>query len=433
MNNLKKFRLPIWFPYPISCLKAVILAASMMIFFMAIKLQLTGTNVGQKLGESEELLICSTILFLLFLIPIFAFLHHFIQLLFRIFRQIFNRQHRYKLFWFPEFRSWWKALYSWLVIIISTLTAILVYTLLLPWFDLSYKATIFARSNFFYPQTFPEKLLLFVFILIWMVVAAKLYHIEFLSAQFLQLHPATPRIKKKSAKVRKSISPEIQKIPQKQNNRPPIKPQTNFNQTGNELAKYSSNYGVNQIPKTHIYTKKINQTYHPYNNYQKKLQKIFKENILILLIIPVLGLAVYGFSRWQLVSETPVVVVTKISSPVTNQLNSQDLEVEPTTIQSALSPTPITESSPISSETIVLPPPDPFKLAVNRAMNAAEMAQSAKSTVEWEAVASQWQDATELMKIVPASHPQYTLARKKIQEYQSYSDYAQRVVEISSQ
>ncbi|MDT9341995.1 hypothetical protein VV11_022295 [Trichodesmium erythraeum 21-75] len=68
----------------------------------------------------------------------------------------------------------------------------------------------------------------------------------------------------------------------------------------------------------------------------------------------------------------------------------------------------------MTTKTIVLPPPDPFILAVNRAMNAAEMAQSAQSKIEWEAVASQWQDATELMKIVPPSHPKYKKARKKI-------------------
>ena len=81
----------------------------------------------------------------------------------------------------------------------------------------------------------------------------------------------------------------------------------------------------------------------------------------------------------------------------------------------------------MTTKTIVLPPPDPFILAVNRAMNAAEMAQSAQSKIEWEAVASQWQDATELMKIVPPSHPKYKKARKKINEYQSYTNYAIRV------
>ena len=84
----------------------------------------------------------------------------------------------------------------------------------------------------------------------------------------------------------------------------------------------------------------------------------------------------------------------------------------------------------IPRTTIVLPPPDPFTLAVNRAINAAQMAQSAQSQIEWEAIASQWQDATEFMKIVPPSHPKYKEARKKIKEYQSYADYAIRVGKI---
>ncbi|OZH54624.1 hypothetical protein AFK68_09765, partial [Hydrocoleum sp. CS-953] len=51
-----------------------------------------------------------------------------------------------------------------------------------------------------------------------------------------------------------------------------------------------------------------------------------KDNILVLLIIPLLGLGVYRFSQWQLVSETPVVVVTEIPSPIPKKLNSEKPE-----------------------------------------------------------------------------------------------------------
>ena len=122
-----------------------------------------------------------------------------------------------------------------------------------------------------------------------------------------------------------------------------------------------------------------------------------------------------------------VVIMTDIPSAITKEVNPKNSKV--TGIKTKPSPiySPTKKSLSIPTTTIVLPPPDPFTLAVNRALNAAEMAQSAKSQIEWEAVASQWQDATELMKIVPPSHPKYKEARKKVKEYQNYADYAIRV------
>lgn len=438
MNKLKSFGLPTWFPYLSSWLKAFVTAASVFIILSFIEIFLTREYLWEKLGKSWEILICLTIVFLLSLIPLIAFAHHFLHLFFHIVREAILHTYGYNLFWFPELRSWWKALYSWLVIMISTFTAILVYTLILPWFDLSYKAAIFNKVNFLSLQTFPEKLLFFVFISIWIIVAAKLYQFEFLCKTFFQLVPTTARSKKKKPRFRKSSAPQVQKIQNKhqnkKNNSQKIKPQTNLNKKGNELAIYSSNYGVDRITKTHIIPN-INQQKYSYKNYIIKLQKFLKQNYLIYLIIPLIGLVMHGLFRGQLISDTPVVIVTDIPSPIEKKLNSKELEIEQTTnkLNTAPAPIPITESSPISSGTLVLPPPDPFKLAVNRAMNAAEMAQSAQSQLEWEAVASQWQDAMELMKIVPVNHPKYTLARKKIREYQRYYEYAQRVSKISAQ
>ena len=430
MNQLKNLCLPKWFPYPSCWLKALIMSWSMMIFFLGIKYQIMGNYFWHKILESRELLICLSIIFLLSLIPLMAFLHHFLQLLFQNIRQIINYKYQYKLFFFPESNCWWKALYNWLVIIISTLTAILVYTLMLPWFDLSYQAIILNNNNFLYPHNFPEKFLLFVFISIWIIVAAKLYQFEFLYQKAFFLNPATSGRKINKSTHGKLPAPEIRKNPQKEKDNQRIQPQTNLNLKENELAKYTTNYRVNQITKFKASPQTINRNYYK-KNYLKKLQKAFRKNILILLIIPLLGLSVYSLSRWQLVSQTPVNIVSDIPSPIEDKFNSEDLQIEQTTNQPTPSNSPITKSSPISSGTILLAPPDPFKLAVNRAISAAEMVQSAQSKLEWEAIAIQWQDAAELMKIVPPSHPQYTLARKKIREYQSYSDYAQRVAKIS--
>ncbi|MGD1701507.1 hypothetical protein [Dapis sp. BLCC M229] len=416
MNKPKKLYLPKWFPYPSAWLKALIMISFLTLAIAKVRDFELGIYFG-KLGGSLELLVCLSIIILFFLIPVFAFAHHFLILLFYTIREIFSKRYRYNLFFFPAIISWWKALYSWLVIIISTLAAILVSTLILPLVNLNYTVFILEKNRFLYPESVIDKLLLFVFISIWLIVAAKLYQFEFISKKIFLLRQTNYRTQAKKYKIN-------------QTNQNPH--QINLNNIDDELAKSRINYGVNQITKPQNIRDKVYNTklINPPNYRLKKLPKLLKENILVLLIIPLLGLGVYGFSQWELVSETPVVVVTEIPSPIPKKVNSEKPEVAEVKTKSTPLSSPAKQSASIPTTTIVLPPPDPFTLAVNRAMNAAKMVQSAQSKIEWEAVASQWQDAAELMKIVPVSHPKYKEARKKIKEYQSYADYAIRVGKI---
>ncbi|MGD1809339.1 hypothetical protein ACP6PL_28430 [Dapis sp. BLCC M126] len=417
MNKPKKFYLPIWFPYPSSWLKALIMLSFLTILVALIRNFELGRYFWEQVGGSLELLVSLSIVILFFFIPVFAFAHHFFILLFNTIRETFSKKYRYHLFFFPTIISWWKALYSWLVIMISTLAAILVSTLIMPWINLNYTVFILEKNLFLYPESVIDKLLLFIFISIWVIVAAKLYQFEFISKSFF--------LSSKTNHYSQAKSSKVNQINQNQ-------PDVDLNKIDDELAKSSIYYGVNQITKPQnireqIHNKKL---IYSQNNQLKKLPKIIRDNILVLLIIPLLGLGVYKFSQWQLASETPVVTVTEIPSPIPKKLNSEKPEVEEVKIEPTPLSSPTKKSASIPTKTIVLPPPDPFTLAVNRAINAAEMAQSAQSQIEWEAVASQWQDATELMKIVPVSHPKYKEARKKIKEYQSYADYAIRVAKI---
>jgi hypothetical protein len=63
---------------------------------------------------------------------------------------------------------------------------------------------------------------------------------------------------------------------------------------------------------------------------------------------------------------------------------------------------------------------------VNKAMSAATITQSAKSKDEWNSVASEWQEAIALMKAVPPSHSQHSVAQQKAVDYQRNLDYAQK-------
>jgi hypothetical protein len=68
---------------------------------------------------------------------------------------------------------------------------------------------------------------------------------------------------------------------------------------------------------------------------------------------------------------------------------------------------------------------DAFHEAVNYAMSAAQLAQTARSLPDWEKVAQQWQKAAESMQAVPGDHPRSALAREKAVEYQRNLEYAQ--------
>jgi hypothetical protein len=131
---------------------------------------------------------------------------------------------------------------------------------------------------------------------------------------------------------------------------------------------------------------------------RQKPQKLVKK-LLIILLIPLVAVGIYLFSQLPEIKET-------LPVPVADQAPS-------------VTPTPVTSASPASS-----PQPDSFREAVNKAMSAATITQSAKSKDDWNLVASQWQEAIALMKAVPASSPNYAVAQKKVVEYQPNLDYA---------
>jgi hypothetical protein len=81
-----------------------------------------------------------------------------------------------------------------------------------------------------------------------------------------------------------------------------------------------------------------------------------------------------------------------------------------------------------------IPKSEAFRWAVNRAMSAAELTQTAQSSNEWQQVANWWQEAIKLMQAVPSSDANHSVALAKITEYQNNLTYAQnRSAETDSQ
>jgi hypothetical protein len=142
------------------------------------------------------------------------------------------------------------------------------------------------------------------------------------------------------------------------------------------------------------------------NGFRWKSHKLAKK-LLIILLIPLVIAGVYLFSKLPEFKET-------ISVPVASQAPS-------------VTRTPITPASPATSS----PQRDFFGEAVNKAMSAATITQSAKSKDDWNLVANQWQEAIALMKAVPISSPNYPVAQKKAVEYKSKLDYARQTAAVA--
>ncbi|MEM1172317.1 MAG: hypothetical protein AAGJ08_25375 [Cyanobacteria bacterium P01_H01_bin.35] len=72
---------------------------------------------------------------------------------------------------------------------------------------------------------------------------------------------------------------------------------------------------------------------------------------------------------------------------------------------------------------------NPWYFGVTSAQSAAQKAQTAETKSEWNAVASDWQKAVDLMKKVPESDPNYQTAQTKVLEYQNNLDIAKQRAE----
>jgi hypothetical protein len=78
------------------------------------------------------------------------------------------------------------------------------------------------------------------------------------------------------------------------------------------------------------------------------------------------------------------------------------------------------------------PQPDRFQDALDTAMSAATITQSAQSRDDWNLVVNRWETAINLLKAVPKSSPNYANAQKKIAEYQRNLTYAQKQANSTS-
>ena len=162
---MKKF-----FPYPGSWLSALMLSVLMTGFVALLKHNNLVLNFATKWLDKPEVSTTIIIIILILPIPLLALFHHFF--LSRIIPTIPGEKINHQGL-FPGLISWWESLYSWLVLLLSTLSATLFCTPLLPLFKVDYETIISTESQY-------SRNIQFIFAIVWLLSASLFYQIEYL-------------------------------------------------------------------------------------------------------------------------------------------------------------------------------------------------------------------------------------------------------------
>lgn len=377
-HNLQKFQWSIWFPYPSSFFRALILVP---IAFPGARLIVFGFGLAiiSAIGNSLALFMFSVVFG--FLIPtiILSFIYHF-------FWFIWQQQHSSNSLpkWIPRLRSLWEGCYATVVMGLSFLLLIAIFAGLgFLSCKLSHQTAeqisrcaggitgltlklIFDRIE---NNDFVDK----PWFAIWFISAVYFYQAEYL--------------------VRKRLIPQLKyKLQKHQSKRKAYKDDKDV-----ELDKLREDMGLTVIKKGR--TKPL-QTI-PDEHSQRKTQNLAKK-LLLILFIPLITVIIYLFSKLpELMRYQPQ-----------EKLFSRNGVVTP---------------SPVNSQVPVLSlQSDSFREGVNKAISAANLTQLAKSKDEWKTVESEWEEAIRLMNAVSSDSPNYLIAQQKIVEYQRNLTYAQK-------
>ena len=375
---MKKLGLPVWFPYLSSWLSALASLVLMSWFIVIIRRNNGLLLYLATLADRQELLTVLLILLLISPIPAIALFHHFFLSRFipAIPGEKFNKTQGFV----PGLISWWESLYSWLVIVLSTLIATVFCTPLLPLFKLNYKTIISTDSQL-------HQNIQVIFALVWLLGAAIFYQIEYL------------------VKLRLVFGDSVSSKPESANSNA----STNF-----APESMGSEIGVTQVQTTDKPASKKPNVFEFVAKQRNLPKKIFT-----IILIPLVALWVYLFAK------LPEVRQTISANPALENPSSAISEL--VTTKSKLPDLPPKNDLATKSKTPDSPPKnDNFELAVKKGKRAVKLTKTAQSHDEWKIVQNKWKDAIELLETVPTSSPNYALAQQKIIQYQGHLDFARQ-------
>ncbi|MBN3907400.1 MAG: hypothetical protein HWQ35_12795 [Nostoc sp. NMS1] len=365
---------PVWFPYPSSWLRAIILVPIAFPGTRLIVFGLAGVFIS-VLGNSPIIFIFSILFGLLIPTAFLAFVYH-------IFWFIWQKPKSSNKLpkWIPTLNSLWAGFYGTVVMGLSFMLILTIfsevafsscnlYNKIPEYFNgctghLTGRATngVFysIENNDFLSQRW---------FMIWMFTAAYLYQLEHL--------------------VIKRFIPKLKVLLQSLQTR---HKSYSVDRADLEIDRLRGDMGLTQIKKgkkQHLPIKSLSQSH-----YQTPIN--LNKKLLIIMLISLVAIGIYLLATIPKMEEQST---TSIASQVTS----------PTPFAAALTPQTNT-----------------FREAVNQAISAAKLTQSAKSPDEWKTVVSQWETAIALMKSVPSYSPNYAIAQQKIIEYQKNLNYAQK-------
>ncbi len=365
---------PVWFPYPSSWFRAIILVPIAFPGTRLIVFGLTGVFIS-VIGNSPILLIFSLLFGLLIPTILLAFVYH-------IFWFIWQKPKSSNKLpkWIPTLNSVWAGFYGTVVMGLSFMLILTIFSELafsscnlyskIPGYLGSCTVNLTGRTtNGIFYSIENNDFLNQGWFMIWMITAAYLYQLEHL--------------------LIKHFIPKLKVILQNFQTKPNS---YSVDNTDLEIDRLRVDMGITQI-------KKGKKQYFPIlslSQYHYQTPKNLKKKLLIIMLIPLVAIGIYLLAQIQKRKDK---LPTSIASQVT-------------------SPAPFATALALQTDT--------FREGVNKAIYAANLTQSAKSPDEWKIVVSQWQAAIALMKTVPSSSPNYIVAQQKITEYQKNLNYAEK-------
>ncbi|MEH2213528.1 hypothetical protein [Nostoc sp.] len=365
---------PVWFPYPSSWFRAIILVPIAFPGARLIVFGLAGVFIS-LLGNSPILLIFSVLFGLLIPTIFLAFVYHIFWFIWQK-PKLSNKLPK----WIPTLNSLWAGFYGTVVMGLSFMLILTIFSELaffncnlynkIPEYFNGCTGHLTGRAtNGIFYSIENNDFLSQRWFMIWMFTAAYLYQLEHLIVN--RLIPHLTLLVQNLQTKRKSYS---------------------IDRTILKIDRLRDDMGLTQIKKgkkQHLLILSLSQ-----DNSQKP--KNIKKKLLIIMLIPLVYIGIYLSAK---IPKTKEKVPTYIAFPVT-------------------SPSPFL--------TVFTSQTDTFREAVNKATSAAKLTQLAKSPDEWKTVVSQWQAAIALMKTVQSSSPNYLVAQQKIKEYQKNINYAEK-------
>ncbi len=354
--------LPVWIPYPNAWLSALMLSVLMGTFLGILRRYADSLYNLPKWSNAPEQLTVIVILFLILPIPAIALFHHLF--LSRFMSPIPGEKINATSGFFPGLISWWESLYSWMVIVLSTLIATLICTPFLPFFQLNY-----AKIAATYVDN-PSNLRL-AFAGVWILCAAIFYQVAYLFKARLVFSDSTDNINTAKGKS-KEIDTEDEEDE--------IISTTVV--TPSDTTKKSSDDSTVVVKK-------------------KKTSKTFL-NIFVLSLV----------GAWLYMFFTLPDVQQSISDGNFGEQIQKRISTEAKVVNTQISKLENQGSS--------------FSEALTLANSAAQTEEFATTKEDWNKVAGKWKAAMILMQTVPPENANFIVAEQKIGEYQKKLNAAEK-------